>query len=108
MLKIKNTKKLDTANEIFEIFMGSFDRMVAEAKKVFEDPNIDNLSKAKILDQKQTEFAIISNFFMNDLGYSVRRENGMEVPQYLFGKIFFYRDNAARALRKEEASHDNR
>ena len=75
MLKIKNTKHLDTAEEIFTEFLDKFQKYAAEAAEISKGK--DNLSpadKLKALECLETRYAALSNFFTGELGYEVRLE----------------------------------
>lgn len=97
MLKIKNTKHLDTAEEIFTEFLDKFQKYAAEAA-----------DKLKALECLETRYAALSNFFTGELGYEVRLEDGFLFTQYYFNRIFYFRQmasiEASRASRTAEAA----
>lgn len=109
MLKIKNTKHLDTAEEIFTEFLDKFQKYAAEAEEISKGK--DNLSpadKLKALECLETRYAALSNFFTGELGYEVRLEDGFLFTQYYFNRIFYFRQmasiEASRASRTAEAA----
>lgn len=93
MLKIKNTKHLDTA-EAAEISKGK--------------GNLSPADKLKALECLETRYAALSNFFTGELGYEVRLEDGFLFTQYYFNRIFYFRQmasiEASRASRTAEAA----
>lgn len=104
MLKIKNTKHLDTADEIFTEFLDKFQKMAHEAEEVYRGKyDLSTSDKLRALERLQTEYAALSSFFMNEFGYDVRLEDGFEFTQFYFNRIFYYRQTAAiEAKRAEE------
>ena len=109
MLKIKNTKHLDTAEEIFTEFLDKFQKYAAEAEEISKGK--DNLSpadKLKALECLETRYAALSSFFTGELGYEVRLEDGFLFTQYYFNRIFYFRQmasiEASRASRTAEAA----
>lgn len=73
MLKIKNTKHLDTAEEIFTEFLDKFQKYAAEAAEISKGKgNLSPADKLKALECLETRYAALSNFFTGELGYEVR------------------------------------
>lgn len=107
MLKIKNTKHLDTAEEIFAEFLDKFQKYAAEAEEVFKSEE-SPADKLKVLECLETRYAALSNFFTSELGYEVRFEDGFLFTQYYFNRIFYFRQmasiEASRASRTTEAA----
>ena len=64
MLKIKNTKHLDTAEEIFTEFLDKFQKYAAEAAEISKGKgNLSPADKLKALECLETRYAALSNFF---------------------------------------------
>lgn len=90
MLKIKNTKHLDTAEEIFTEFLDKFQKYAAEAAEISKGKgNLSPADKLKALECLETRYAALSNFFTGELGYEVRLEDGFLFTQYYFNRIFY-------------------
>lgn len=71
MLKIKNTKHLDTAEEIFTEFLDKFQKYAAEAAEISKGKgNLSPADKLKALECLETRYAALSNFFT---GRNVKR-----------------------------------
>lgn len=109
MLKIKNTKHLDTAEEIFTEFLDKFQKYAAEAAEISKGKgNLSPADKLKALECLETRYAALSNFFTGELGYEVRLEDGFLFTQYYFNRIFYFRQmasiEASRASRTAEAA----
>lgn len=106
MLKIKNTKHLDTAEEVFTEFLDKFQKYAFEASEISEGKyNLSPADKLKALERLETEYAALSNFFTNDLGYEVRLEDGFLFTQFYFNRIFYFRQMASiEANRAAEAA----
>lgn len=80
MLKIKNTKHLDTAEEIFTEFLDKFQKYAAEAAEISKGKgNLSPADKLKALECLETRYAALSNFFTGELGYEVRLEDGFSL-----------------------------
>ena len=76
MLKIKNTKHLDTAEEIFTEFLDKFQKYAAEAAEISKGKgNLSPADKLKALECLETRYAALSNFFTGEIGYEVRLED---------------------------------
>ena len=107
MLKIKNTKHLDTAEEIFAEFLDKFQKYAAQAEEIFKSTE-SPADKLKALECLETRYAALSNFFTGELGYEVRLEDGFLFTQYYFNRIFYFRQmasiEASRASRAAEAA----
>lgn len=106
MLKIKNTKHLDTAEEVFTEFLDKFQKYAFEASEISKGKyNLSPADKMKALERLETEYAALSNFFTNDLGYEVRLEDGFLFTQFYFNRIFYFRQMASiEANRAAEAA----
>lgn len=109
MLKIKNTKHLDTAEEIFTEFLDKFQKYAAAAEEISKGKdNLSQADKLKALECLETRYAALSNFFTGELGYEVRLEDGFLFTQYCFNRIFYFRQmasiEASRASRTAEAA----
>ena len=109
MLKIKNTNHFDTAEEIFTEFLEKFQKYAFEAAEISKGKyNLSPADKLKALERLETEYAALSNFFTNDLGYEVRLEDGFLFTQFHFNRIFYFRQmasiEASRASRTAEAA----
>ena len=64
MLKIKNTKHLDTAEEVFTEFLDKFQKYAFEASEISKGKyNLSPADKLKALERLETEYAALSNFF---------------------------------------------
>lgn len=102
MLKIKNTKHLDTAEEIFTEFLDKFQKYAAEAAEISKGKgNLSPADKLKALECLETRYAALSNFFTGELGYEVRLEDGFLFTQYYFNRIFYFRQMASIEVHKE-------
>jgi len=96
MLKIKNTKHFDTAEEIFTEFLDKFQKYAAEAAEISKGKgNLSPADKLKALECLETRYAALSNFFTGELGYEVRLEDGFLFTQYYFNRIFYFRQMAS-------------
>ena len=93
MLKIKNTKHLDTAEEIFTEFLDKFQKYAAEAEEISKGKgNLSPADKLKALECLETR-------------YEVRLEDGFLFTQYYFNRIFYFRQMASiEAKRAAEAA----
>lgn len=90
MLKIKNTKHFDTAEEIFTEFLDKLQKYAAEAEKIFRSTE-SPADKARDLERIETQYAALSNFFKSELGYDVRLEDGFLFTQFYYNRIFYFR-----------------
>ena len=96
MLKIKNTQHLDTAEEVFTKFLDKFQKYAFEAEEIYKGKyNFSPADKLKALERLETQYAALSNFFTNDLGYEVRLEDGFLFTQFYFNRIFYFRQMAS-------------
>lgn len=96
MLKIKNTQHLDTAEEVFTEFLDKFQKYAFEAEEIYKGKyNFSPADKLKALERLETQYAALSNFFTNDLGYEVRLEDGFLFTQFYFNRIFYFRQMAS-------------
>lgn len=69
MLKIKNTKHLDTAEEIFTEFLDKFQKYAAEAAEISKGKgNLSPADKLKALECLETRYAALSNFSRESSG----------------------------------------
>ena len=91
MLKIKNTKHLDTAEEIFTEFLDKFQKYAAEAAEISKGKgNLSPADKLKALECLETRYAALSNFFTGELGYEVRLRGRFSLTQVLFQPNFLF------------------
>ena len=90
MLKIKNTKHFDTAEEIFTEFLDKFQKYAAKAEMIFRSTE-SPADKARALERIETQYAALSNFFNGELGYDVRLEDGFLFTQFYYNRIFYFR-----------------
>lgn len=103
MLKIKNTKHLDTAEEIFTKFLNKFQKYAQEAEEVYRGKyDLSPADKLKALERLETKYAALSDFFRNDIGCEVRLEDGVLFTQFYFNRIFCYRQMTSIEARKAE------
>lgn len=105
MLKIKNRKHFDTAEEIVNEFLDKIQKVTAEAEKIFRSTEYTAEEKAKYLNQKETESATLGNFLNNELGYEIRLEDGTLFTSFNFNRVFYFRQMAdIEAARAREAA----
>lgn len=105
MLKIKNTKHLDKAEEIFTEFLDKFQKYAAEAAEISKGKgNLSPADKLKALECLETRYAALSNFFTGELGYEVRLEDAFLAAYIQKHRIFAIRtDVEPQEISREEA-----
>lgn len=100
-MKIKNLRHYDTADEIITELLDKIQKLSGKAEDIFKS---DKTSESRLasLERMETECAALSNFLDNDLGYSVRTDDGMLFTQVCFNRIFYFRQMAAVEASKKK------